>query len=117
MITLEQINENQGIDYWKARALQAEEVAQMYVKNSHLDPNELAKLIVKHVANGSALELNAYRQSLAYVAEILGQMVKSQAITVDVVNTVVTNIQLVLSRFDAPLEDPKSPTQTEHHNG
>lgn len=111
-LTIDNIEE-QNAAYWKSRALQAEEVAQLYVKSSRLDPAEVAKLIVKHVANNNALELNAYKQSLVYICEILGQMARSQSLTMDVVNTVVTNIQLVLARFDAPMSDITQPTQSE----
>lgn len=106
--------EQYGIDYWRQRALQAEEIAKMHMESAALDAKEVAEVIARHVSDNLALKCNVYSGSLDMIYAILSKMIEDQSISFDVVNNIVTNIQLLKARMEH-IESSAEASITQEH--
>lgn len=89
-------------DYWRQRALQAEQMAQMLQSSKPLDPQMTALQVANHVNENAVFQAEAYRKALLYVRDITGVIASNSEPSADVPNVMRrlnTNISLTLSRF------------------
>lgn len=92
--------EKYAADYWKQRALAAEEVGRVLTSKIDTSSEELGMIIAKHINGSVNLQCNAYKGTLGFIHDILSKMITDKSLNFDSVNTIVTNIRLLQANMD-----------------